>query len=1273
MKNLVPLFIQNQYRKGCFAGQMQAVTMFVDISGFTRMTDALMQHRKDGIETLSDILSYVFGPTVRSIYKGGGFVSTYAGDAFTALFPVESDPVQVAQRALAAAQEIIQFFRVSGKYECALGQFAFSAKVGLGLGPVEWAIVGDDAARLFYFRGDAIDACAQAEHHAVAGEIWAEDAFMQAAMLNPSLDRAQGRFVPLDVQLQQEFADVEIASPIFSASEMRLFSGEAEFDFPEGEFREVISAFIAWDELPDMQSFLQMALMLQRRYGGSHLQLDFGDKGSKMVLFFGTPVTHENKEEHALQFIRELWRQMPALAKVKAGLTRGVVYTGFYGSPLQQAFSCLGSAVNQAARFMARAEWGQVLCDGGLAKTPGHTFTYLGDFSYKGRSQPIPTYALQAAAATEAVRSSRAAAEQAHLLIGRENELRFLHHALQPLQEGRFGGVLYVDGEAGLGKSRLLQTFRQQTAQFRWFVLPCDEVLRKSLNPLVYFLNGYFEQDQASSAEEKQQRFEARFNQLLQQTRDANLTRELKRGRPFLGALLQLPQEEAQLRQFDAQARYENTLDALKVLFKAESAQQPLILHLEDAHWIDPDSRDFFRLLTRNVEDCPFLLLTACRYQDDGSLFELSLESETPVQRLTLGPLSESEAGKLIAFVTRREAAVPPATLAFIHQRSSGNPFFIEQITLYLIENQLLDEQNNLDERLLSGQAELEIPATINAILVARIDRLSAELKRIVKTAAVLGQEFATIILSTMLRKVNAEPEDELHRYLSAGEEQTIWTAISELRYIFRHALIRDAVYGMQLKKQLRALHNLAGEAIEELFQSNLSPYYVDLAEHYEKAERPEKAIFYLTLAGQAALDSYRNQQAIGLYDRLLQYPLPAEAELSAWENKGKAQRIAGDWQAARQTYAQMLARAEALDLPLWQAKAANALAYFLLVHGEIEQGTALAERAQRLAVQIGAREEQAQALRNLGIACNKSGAWSRAREIHTEMLALAKEIDDLSAIVSALFQLRQDLLEEGTLIPEFEKYLRRAEEKNDLRLVASLWFYIGDVYLLQHDYPAAEQANRHMYEIVYQIGDKHGMCYAIGDRGIVLSEQGRFEESIECYREKLALARELGDGYNLWEGTFNWAAVQTYQEKHAEALELLQAAAEIARKYTLKGELTLTLLALAENAWARGALAEARNALAEADALNADLGDETFSRQSRLLTAKLEHDLDLLDGLLHSARTDEERAELCFERWCMTHAEEDRQQALHWYQSIDGRFLGYTQKNRLAKLTAQA
>jgi hypothetical protein len=184
-------------------------------------------------------------------------------------------------------------------------------------------------------------------------------------------------------------------------------TGEQAFHFPEGEFRDVVVIFISFEQTPDLDAFMQTVFELQERYRCSHPALDFGDKGGKVLLFSGAPVAYENKETRALQFVTDLQKRTPKPMQLRIGITQGTVYAGFYGAARQQAFSCLGSTVNQAARFMMKASWGQVLADERVAQAPRFHFRHLGDFAYKGRMQKIPTYELagEAAAASRSVYS----------------------------------------------------------------------------------------------------------------------------------------------------------------------------------------------------------------------------------------------------------------------------------------------------------------------------------------------------------------------------------------------------------------------------------------------------------------------------------------------------------------------------------------------------------------------------------------------------------------------------------------------------------------------------------------------------------------------------------------------------------------------------------------------------------------------------------------------------------------------------------------------------
>ena len=307
--------------------------------------------------------------------------------------------------------------------------------------------------------------------------------------------------------------------------------------------------------------------------------------------------------------------------------------------------------------------------------------------------------------------------------------------------------------------------------KFNWFYLPCDEILKKSFNPFIYFLNNFFEQSEENSEEKNKSNFEVKFNTLTKITKDDEIKKEFTRGKSFLGALLNLFWEGSLYQELDAKGRYENTLYALKAFVKAQCLQKPVILELDDGHWIDSDSINQLNVLTHNVEEYPFIIISACRYNDDESQFYFDL-SDVIENRIELNYLGKNSSRNLIlaklkeAYKDEMEiSSVPNAFFDFIWEKSTGNPFYIEQLILYLHDRSLLDVKLNLKRK------QIEIPSNINAIIIARIDRLAEDVKEVIKTASVIGKEFLVKILSEMLKSLSIEfKSDKLKNVIETGE-----------------------------------------------------------------------------------------------------------------------------------------------------------------------------------------------------------------------------------------------------------------------------------------------------------------------------------------------------------------------------------------------------------------------------------------------------------------------------------------------------------------------
>ncbi|MCK4979595.1 MAG: hypothetical protein KAS62_04320, partial [Candidatus Delongbacteria bacterium] len=363
----------------------------------------------------------------------------------------------------------------------------------------------------------------------------------------------------------------------------------------------------------------------------------------------------------------------------------------------------------------------------------------------------------------------------------------------------------------------------------------------------IYFLKNYFNISEENSKKQNKINFEKRYNRLLSEfstlsiakEQQQDISSELKRTRSIIGGYLGIERANSLYSKLDAKARYENFLYAVKNMIKAESIIKPVVLEIEDTHWIDPDSKKNIINLTRNIENYPIALICPSRYNDDGSEFKLDLKKEISTNKIDLNFLSKHSISEYAKDILKTENPLSDKLLGLVYDKTNGNPFFVEQLILDLKELKLLKTNEN-NELYVDKNKIKNIPSNIQAIVISRLDRLSDDMKNIVQTASVLGREFLIKILTQVLKH-----EKDLDNKLNLIENEKIWSVLSEINYIFKHALLRDCAYDMQLRSKLRELHKFAAESYNEIFKDN-KEYYASIAYHYEIAEIKDKAIEYL-------------------------------------------------------------------------------------------------------------------------------------------------------------------------------------------------------------------------------------------------------------------------------------------------------------------------------------------------------------------------------------------------------------------------------------------
>ncbi|MBN1483539.1 MAG: tetratricopeptide repeat protein [Chloroflexia bacterium] len=1236
--HLVPSFILEKYAQGESGGHIQATTMFVDISGFTPLTEALMRHGDEGAEILSSILNQIFDPAVEAIHHHGGFISTFAGDAFTTILPQ-------ARPALACAEAIRAIFERHGNPRTRFGDFGLRVKIGLACGEVEWGIVGQ-VEKAYFFRGPAIDACAQAEQRAGQGEIVVDADLAKRAELAPGklseLDKGYflwaGTIGPVSLPPPEPH-------PPPSREVLTRFLPDSVLDFERtGEFRNVAPVFISFSavaDLAELDTFVSILIEQGQRFGGYLNKIDFGDKGSVALCLFGAPTAFEDNVKRASDFCLAVRRELAiredfSALQWRAGISYGTVYAGIVGGRQRCEYTAIGDRVNLAARLMARAGWGKVWTDERVYHH-GHQqyrLALIGRVSLKGKAEPSLVYRLE---------GKKGLAEQAFAgpFVGREEELARAGRSFEALSEGRFGGILYVYGEAGVGKSRLVHELGQRYPQFNWLTLPCDRILRKSLNPFAHLFSHFFDQSSEQDPAQNRARFEAAYQELIESLDHSEvpagpgLRTELVRLRSVMAGFLGLYEQDSLYEQLDPKLRHQNTLYALEAALKALSLSRPLVLQLEDIQWIDADSVQALQILCQNVADLPLLLVAAGRYLEDGSKPRLPLPG--PAVELDLNTLGPDSIQALA------EALLPgPASrrlLQNLGERTQGNPFFIEQTLRYFQETGIVAWVEGAETGAQVWDivgTEVALPPTINDLLIARVDRLSTQLKEVVQTAAVLGKEFEVRLLTEVLRRMASSlPLEEMDLYLHEGTERHLWTVLSELRYIFSHALLQDAVYRMQLKARLRRLHHLAAQAIEKLFPEDKRAY-ADLAFHYDRAEDREKAVEYLQRAGDFAREHYAADMAVRHYQRALELLAPPRGSTPTDGTPAHAETLvrqvavheglvrALSWQArfteATESCQTMLAVAKESGDYVLQSRAWQTYAETQHLQGNHHQALSSAQRAGELAQAAGAKLELLKALHVQCFSCYSLGKPEAALPLGEQALALGQELKNKKDLVGVLWSIagahwllgnyRQAThYNEQALALSRELGNRTGEStclnnlganaykcgdyaqalelfQQALTISREIGFRQGELMFLNNlggtqvelgRYRAAEENLR---EVIRLVGDKGWFERAVTYRFLAgaLLGQGRLEEALESARHSLALAQELNRQQHIGEswrmlGTVlaQFPAAITPKETPYTAAECFAASRQIFGQSGMEGELARTLSEWAKYEMVRG------------------------------------------------------------------------------------------------------
>lgn len=1187
-----------------FSERFTAAVLFADISGFTALTERLAQKGPAGAETLTRALNTYFGQLIDLITAYGGDVAKFAGDALTAVWPLENGADTVGfidnstvllpaatLRAAACAlaiQTALQNYQTDDEVRLTL-------RMGVSAGDVALIQVGGVYGRWdFVITGPPLNQASEAQARAQPGQIilpqaaWnlIEDCAAGQSLSEGyvRLETVQNRFdlPPQPAHILPAEIETPLRAYIPGAILARLAAGQSGW---LAELRRITILFINLPHLNDTTPLEQSQAAMQAmqtalyRYEGSVNKISVDDKGSTLIAALGLPpMAHEDDPRRGVQAALAVQAALQELNWSGAiGITTGRAFCGSVGNTTRCEYTMMGDAVNLAARLMqaagkelsakppenAAALTSSILCDEATyqAAQAYIAFEVLPPIVVKGKSTPVAIYKPRSVLTGPILaRTPNAGDPPAETqMVGRTKERVALADRLQALLRGT-GSLVIIEGEAGIGKSRLVEDLlRQAQALNVKSLVGVGDAVEKTTPYHAWRMvfRQLFHLDTRSDSSTV-----ARRNQVLPRLPK---TRDMLRLVPLLNAVLPIGlQDNDTTRQMVGQVRADNTNELLTRLLQNMAATTPTLIVLEDGHWLDSASWALIYLVSQQVQPLLFVLVT--RPLADPLPLEYTRLLESPqTHRLRLETLRPKD---IMSLVCQRLGVIslPEPVAALIYAKAEGHPFFSEELA-YALRDAGLIRIADRECRLAPGVGDLQtiaVPDTVEEVITSRIDRLEAAQQLTLKVASVIGRVFAFPVLRAV-HPIEAD-KVKLPEHLAMLEKLDITrteTVEPELTYIFKHVITQEVTYNLMSFAQRQQLHQAVAEWLEFTYADNLAPFYPLLAYHWNQAigiKAPEpavvsKAIYYFEKAGEQASDSYANQEAVSFFCKVIEldsrynHARPGEENPENQSGLAHSPNPVGISPLQRARWQRQLGQAYFHLEELTQSRHHHEQALVLLGHpapttfkGLLMSLTRQTLRQTLYRLKPARLSGSAQPLppENKTIFLEAALAHERLGEIH---VLLQQEKDTRLLVANAVLQ-SLNLAEQVGSSPELA------------RAYSTLQVAAGLVPLA----PLAEFYHRQAVTTAENINQLSALSWVTFMRGVQSLGGGRWTETEAAFERAIELCQRSGDRYRLGQAQALLGKAAHYQGQFGRSAAL---AAELYQVGRQKGDLFSQMVGL--------------------------------------------------------------------------------------------------------------
>jgi class 3 adenylate cyclase/tetratricopeptide (TPR) repeat protein len=1154
---------------------------FVDISGFTSLTERLARRGKVGAEEMNDVLDRCFSELLAVAYADGAGLVKWGGDAVLLLF--EGD--HHAARACRAAAQMQRTMRAIGRFRASSGPVALRMSVGVHSGGFDFFLVGG-LHRELVIAGPAATRTVDMESTAKAGQVLMST---ETASMLPqrNVGERQGvgyllRGIPeapiYGLVPAPELAGLELERCLPVGIREHVMDGTGE-----PEHRQLAVAFIEYRGVDAMlertgpvataralDSLIRAIQEESARQQVTFFETDINADGGKILLVAGAPRTYGDDEERMLTAGRRIVEQGAGFP-IRVGVNAGRAFAGDFGPRFRRTYSIKGDAVNLAARVMGKALIGQLLATQAVvsrARTP-FRITALEPFMVKGKSQPVLAFDV-GPVATAASRARTRAGRPSGPLVGREHELSVLGDALAAVRS-RQGRVVELVGEPGHGKSRLVAEVLDRAPDLDVFSAACQ--LYEQQEPYSAFrvmIRGVLGLGEHDAPEPVIERL---------RTRIAANAPDLVPWLPLIGIVLDLPLPSTPETEALAEEFRRTKLQEVVLRFLEETLPTPTIFVFEDAHWMDDASTDLLRLVAREAVVRPWFLLIT-RRGDEGR-FRAPLEPH--ITTLPIGPLDDVATAEL-ARATTEDDPLRAHDLEVLVQRAGGNPLFLRELISAARDAGSVDD----------------LPGTVEALVATEIDRLAPADRAVVRQAAVLGARFDLHTLEALYDEGTAPTPSTWQRL------EALIVQEDEVTFRFTHALLRDAAYEGLPYRRRRTLHGRAADAIAST--GNADEHAEVLSLHYHHAGVYERSLRYSALAGDRALAKFALVESAAFYLRAIEAARRADAPAGdlarLCEALGDVQERIGRYGEANAAYraarvaiaGDAIAEARLLLKQAWIPERAGRYADALRW---IRRGQHALEGVQ------GSDSMRLRAQLSVWYAAVRQGQGRNSEAIRwcRQAIEQAEASDEWDALAHAYFILDWAYVGLGRYDDATHSVLALEiyERLGNLGRQATIWNNLGAFAYWGGRWDEALQLYEKGREARRRLGDVVDAAMGTNNIGEILSDQGRLEEAEALFREALRVWKAAKFTQGVAFALSNLGRVASRSGRYSEADGFFAAARDEFVRIGAEGEVLEVDTRIAESYVLQGRFDEALD-LTEDTLRRARLSDGVSSSEPALL-----------------------------------------------------------------------